>query len=257
MERVRYPVRAAERILRILVSFTGDQPRRGYQEVARETGIPASTTFKLMKLLAEQGFLEEVESNRLYRIGLESYRIGRLYLVDRPLVEVARPWLRKLAEELGITSSLAVRDRDRVVKVLVEQGKSPLRLTPAPGEEYPFHTSGIGKALVLDMDETELAELLPPPPWSKTAPNTITTMDRLWDHLRQARDRGYTLDDQDGNVGIRCVGSPIRDSRREIIGAISVTGTTIDCTDEAIPGIAEAVLRAGQGISRDLGFQGS
>lgn len=255
MDKVKYSVRAVDRVLRILRSFSPEKPERGYLDIAQETQIPSSTVFKLMSILVEQGFLEDAGGSGRYRIGLEAYRVGCLYLVDKPLLDVAGHWLEKLVERLGMTANLGIREHNAAVRVLIKQGTSPLSLTMRLGEHVPFHTSALGKALILDMEHTELAQAIPPPPWPKYTSNSIVDIQQIYENLSQSRERGYTLDNEEGGIGIRCVGAPIRNGQGEIIAAISVTGTTIEANDEALPEIAQAVQEIALSISEEFGFQ--
>ena len=255
LDRATYSSRAIERVLKILRCFTVQHPARSYLEVAEETGIPASTVFRIMQILAQEGFLERDSVEGQFRIGIEIFRLGDLFLADRLLVEVARPELAQLAQQAGFTTNLSVRDGYNTVTILVQVGPGRLSLTARLGGVVPVNYTASGKALIMDMSDEELAQLMPPAPWPQRTPNSITTLEKLRAELQRSRERGCTLDEQEGTIGIRCVAAPIRNHRGEIVAAVSISGTIIDMTPETLPKLMEMVKTAGQRISYQLGYR--
>lgn len=254
MSEVSYSVRAVERTLAILKCFNLNRSERSYQEIAREIGVPESTVFKLMKLLAQEGFLSEVDKG-VFRIGLQMYRLGSLYITDKSLVQTARPWLRKLADQTGMTANLGVRHNADNSRILIEQGTSPLSLSTRLGESMPYTSSALAKALVLDLPPDELERILPPPPWPSLTKTSITSLPQLIEELSLSRERGYTVDNEEAVPGNKCFGAPVRDASGEIVAAISVTGTTLEATPEAEPWIVQQVIEVARCISEELGYQ--
>jgi len=254
MAEVSYSVRAVERTLAILKCFSPAHTEHTYQDIAQETGIPESTAFKLMKLLTQEGFLSEVDKG-VFRIGLEMYRLGSLYITDKSLVQTAQPWLRELADRTGMTANLGVRHDADNSRILIEQGTSPLSLSTRLGENMPYTSSALAKALVLDLPLEELERILPPPPWAALTKNTITTMPQFIKELALSRERGYTVDNEEGVLGNRCFGAPVYDASGEIVAAISVTGTTLEATPEAEPCIVQQLIEIAHCISEELGYQ--
>lgn len=255
MAEVSYSVRAVERALIILKSFNTTRTECTYQDIAHETGIPESTTFKLMKLLAQEGFLSEGDRSGSFRIGIEMYRLGCLYVADKSLIQTARPWLRRLADQTGMTANLGVRHHAENTRILIEQGTSPLSLSTRLGEFMPYTSSALAKALVLDLSPDELEQILPPQPWRTLTAKSITSPQQLIEELDLSRERGYTIDDEEAVEGIKCFGAPLRDANGEIIAAISVTGTSLETNEETEPLIIQRVVDIARRISQELGHQ--
>jgi len=256
-DRAKYSVLAVERALSIIKSFNAQRRRLGYLDAAELTGIPSSTAYKLMQLLLQEGFLEQDPDSGDYRIGRQIFRLGDLYLADRSLVESADRWLRELVERLGFTTSLGVRDGDSVVTILTRPGSGPLSLTQVQllGERTLLYHSAQGKALILDMRDDDLSQILPPPPWPKSTANSISSVDELKRDLHKARRRGCTRDDEESSIGVRCVGVPVRNHEGRVVAAISVTATTIEITEDTLPHVEETVKEIGSRVSACLGSQ--
>jgi len=252
-DRAKYSARAVERALKILSCFSSWHPQRSYLEVAAEIGAPPSTVFKLMQLLAEQGLLESSGEPGRYRVGLELFRLGNLYLMNRPLVAVAEPHLERLSERLALLASLGVRDGDSLTILATKQGASPIILTRRLGERGPLHLSALGRALLFDMSDEELARTCPNiSPVGATA-KTVTTLAQLRGELYESRQRGYTVDDEGACIGIYCVGCHIRDHHGNITAAISVSGVKAAMIGR-VSEIAAEVCYVAEQISRSLGY---
>ena len=258
-DKAKYSILAVDRVLRILKTFNSWRRELTYTEVAEQTGIPPSTVYKLMQILVEQDFLEQRDSNGKYVIGREIFRLVDLHLANKTLVDVASPWLHELIDRLGFTASVGIRDGANLVVILSRLGTSPISVASLHrrrGEGWPIHQSAMGKALLLDMSDEELARLLPAAPWPASTPKSLCALDELRENLDQAKRQGCTLDDEESTLGLRCVGFPIRDHRGETIAAISVSATTLEITEESLPGIMETVKEVGERISSELGYHG-
>jgi len=252
-DQIKYSVRAASRALRVLRCFDARHLQRSYQDIAAETGIPVSTVFKLVQVLLEEDFLEQSANGR-FSVGLEAFRLGELYLTNKPLVTVADCWLERLAERVGLSANLGIRDGGSSVAVLTRAGADAIKVQTSLGDRFPLYVTALGKALALDSDAEALARLFPPQPWPQRTPRTITGMEQLSQDIARSRERGYTIDTEEGTLGIRCVGCPIRDHRGAIVAAISATGTTMQLTEDILPSIVQAVRETAGKISRELGY---
>lgn len=254
-DKAHYSVRAVERALKILSSFNALQPKRTYQEIAQETGIPPSTVFKLMQLLESEGFLESNAETGRYEAGKELFRLGSLYLANRSLVDVAGPALERLASEVGLLATLAIRDQDKIFSLFTKSSNSPIGIIkPAGSRGAPMYMSSVGKALMLDLSDREIERLYPTLPSPGLTPKTCTTIAQLIADMRQSRERGYTIDDEASAIGLYCVGAPIRDASTEIIAGISVTGVKVAMIDR-LSAIAARVQQTADDISRQMGYQ--
>lgn len=253
-DKAHYSVRAVERTLRILSSFNALQPKRTYQEIAQETGIPPSTVFKLMQLLVSAGFLESESEPGRYEVGKELFRLGSLYLVNRSLIDVAGPALERLANRVGLLATLAIRDEDKIFSLFTKSSNSPIGIIkPAGSRGAPMYMSSVGKALMLDLSDEEVGRLYPTLPSPGLTSKSFTNTAQLIADMQQSRERGYTIDDEASAIGLFCVGAPIRDSTKGIIAGISVTGVKVAMIDR-LPEIAARVRETADEISRQMGY---
>ena len=253
-DRRQYSTRSVERVLKVLRSFTVEHPARTYLEVAEETGIPPTTVFRILQILTQEGFLEQEEPAGRYQMGVEVVRLGDAYLRSKPLVQVGMRWLDTLVARAGLSAYLGIRDGSRSIGILGRDGPGPLSLTTRFRESMPLYATALGKALIMYVSHDELAELFSPPPWPTRTPNSISTLEQLRENLQKARLRGCTLDNEEGTLGVRCVGTAIRGHDGRTVAAISVSGTILDITEESLPAIIEVVHEIGVDMSTELGF---
>jgi DNA-binding IclR family transcriptional regulator len=254
-DKTHYSVRAVERVLKILSSFSAQRPKRNYLEIAQETQIPPSTVFKLMQLLASEGFLEQDSEAGRFEVGKELFRLGSLYLADRSLTDIAGPLLERLTEKLGLLATLAIRDENRIFALITKKSNSPIGIIkPAGSRGATMFQSAVGKALMLDMTDAEVDRIYPSLPSPGLTPKAITDTSQLKEDLRKSRERLYTIDDEASAIGLYCVGAPVRDHNGEIIAAISVTGVKVAMIDR-LAEIAGEVQRTAGTISKQLGYQ--
>lgn len=254
-DKAHYSIRAVERTLKILSSFSAQQPKRTYQEIAQETRIPPSTVFKIMQLLASEGFLEQDSESGAYEVGRELYRLGSLYLANRSLIEVAGPALGRLAEELGLLATLAIRDEAKIFSLITKSPNSPIGIIkPAGSRGAPMYLSSVGKALMLDLSDADVDLVYPSLPSVGLTPKTFTNTAQLKADLQESRERGYTTDDEASSIGLYCVGAPVRGSKGEIIAGISVTGVKVAMLNR-MPEIIARVQQTASDVSRQMGYQ--
>jgi IclR family KDG regulon transcriptional repressor len=159
-----------------------------------------------------------------------------------------------LSAETGETIHLAYLDHNEVVYVDKIDGKSPVKMASRIGNRMPAYCTGLGKALLAFLPETEWQKYVEKVPLNIRTKNTITQKDALFEHLRMIRDRGYSIDNSENEEGIRCVALPVRDHKGRVIAAISIAGWVISMTPDRDDQLAKIGLKYSQLLSEKLGF---
>lgn len=258
LESARYPIQAVERaltIIQLLADSPGLRPL-GVTEIAGHLGVSKSTAHRLVTTLVQFNFVARADQVGKYRLGWALYQVAHRLPHATGVHTVAQPLMRRVGDELGETVNLAVRYDARMV--IIESWGAPagLRIETPRGVPQPLHISACGKALLLDMEEAALGRLLGGGRLPAVSPKTITSVTDLYSDLVLARRRGYTLDDGEGGEGVRCVGAPVRDHRREIVAAVSVTGPSQRLNGPRLEEAARRVRLLSLDISRSVGFTG-
>lgn len=249
-------VRSVSRTIDILEELANNPRGIGLIELSRKTGLHKSTVFRLLSVLAERGYVQKTQEGQGYILGLHLVELANSFLNSLDLKIEARPCMYELTEATRHTVFLALRQGFDVVYIDKTETFTSLRRYSIIGTRVPIHCTSLGKALLLDYSDSELRELLKNYPFEKKTPNTISNIEAFIENLRLAREQGYTIDDREHELTVRCVGAPIRDYSKRIIAAISVSGVADSFSPEKIQDYGEKVRQTAAEISRRMGYSG-
>lgn len=219
-------VQSLDRALDLLEALSGAD-ELGVSELAAQTGLVPSTTHRLLGTLVDRGYAAQNPATGRYLLG---YKLLQLTggLSDRMarLRTAARPHLEAIQDETGETTNLCVLEGRNVVYVDSVSGTRSVRLFTDIGHAIPAHTSGAGKALLAWRDPIDVEALLGGSELPASTPRTLTTLGALQDDLAKIRRRGYSTDNEEHELGVGCVATPILNRAGAPLAAISVSGPT-------------------------------
>jgi DNA-binding IclR family transcriptional regulator len=243
-----YNVRAVERAMQILSSFDGGHTERGVSEIAQATGLHKATTHRIVMTLLNGGFLERTADGERLRLGLGVVELGLGALRDLDFRRAAFPYMQQMVERFQETCDLGIFDHGRVLYVEVVHSEHSLTITTRVGRRLPAHCTASGKVFLAFLPAPVVEPILSAPMKAFTE-RTITSPDRLREELEATRQRGYGLDDEEFELGIRAVSVPIRDIDGNVIAAMSMPGPSNRLTPERIPEIAQALIETANVVS--------
>jgi IclR family KDG regulon transcriptional repressor len=249
----RYTVDAAAKALELLTTFSFNERRLSLSDLAARTGIPRATAFRLLSTLEASGFLTKVGGE--YQLGLKCFVLGNIAAADLDLKEVAQSHLVALRDATRETTHLAILDHWRVVYLERLPSPQPVGfMRSRVGAILPAFCTALGKTLLSDLPESEVTAWAVSQTFPRMTPNTITSARRLLKELRTVRARGYALDEEEHELGVRCVAAPIRNHEGKVVAAISVAGPT-ERMPRTLAGseVAMRIVAAATAISLDLG----
>lgn len=244
---------ALRRGLSILDTFSGREGDLGVNEIARVVGMHKSTVSRLCATLENAGYLERNVSTNRFRLGARIHQLAGSSSPTTDVRIVARPVMLELVETSRETATLGVREGGDIVTIDVVDGLNFMRMATRVGMRTQMHASAVAKAILAFMPPDELDELLRDWPLTVLTPNTITEPAALRDTLAEVRQRGYALDLEELEVGLRCVAAPIRDPAGEVVAGVSISGPRHRMTDDAMRRFGPLVRAAGEQISARLG----
>lgn len=248
-----YAVPSIERALTVLEFLA--QSRRGFSisEMSRRLGIPKSSTYLILTTLERRGFLQKNTQTGRYCFGLQLVSLSRSALENLDLREEAKPFLQSLMRKTGLTVHLAVLERNEAV--IIEKVEAPglLKLATWIGRRLDVNCTGVGKALIAFLPEDELDRLSRAKSFARHNDRTIISISAMKRELAGVKQLGYAFDDEEDEVGLRCVGAPIFDTSQKTVAAVSVAGTTSQIPVERVSALAGTVKQAAEEISARLG----
>lgn len=251
--RSGYRIQSIERAVAILNVFSADEPDLRVSDIAQRLGLHKSTVHRFLVNLEGAGLLERTPTGGRYRLGLRLFELGSLVMQRMNLWDEALPYLEELVRETGETGHMAVLDSGEAVYVERVEARRALRVPSAVGRGYPAHATNLGKVLMAYAPAAEVEEIIITKGLAGFTRNTITDADALRDELALIRERGYSIDNEEYDEGLRCIGAPVRDHTGAVVAAIGIGGPVTRVTPDRIDNLAEVVTRAAGALSRRLG----
>ncbi|MEP7183667.1 MAG: IclR family transcriptional regulator C-terminal domain-containing protein [Betaproteobacteria bacterium] len=243
---------ALSRGLAVLEALATTETGATLTALAERLALPAPTAHRLLATLAEAGYVEQGPGGE-WMVGVRAFRVGSAFLDHRNLVAQAYPFLKRLMEQSGETTNLAVIDDGEAVTVEQVPCRELMRMSTKLGARAPLHASGVGKAMLAAMDDATAATALARHGLARRTARTITTRERLAAELAATRERGYAVDDEEHAAGMRCVAAAIWDEHGEPWAAISLAGPTSRLTSERVADLGRLVRSTAADMTTALG----
>jgi DNA-binding IclR family transcriptional regulator len=248
-------VRSVARAAAILELFTVDRPALTLSEIGAGAGLSKTTAHRLLGTLRSLELVQvEPESGR-YRLGLKLLQLGSLVLHGMELVSEAGPLLQRLVDETHETAFLTVPDGDASLCLRRLDGRHSVRvLFLETGKRLAFNAGAGPRVLLAHMPPEERRRLVADHSVRMT-PNTLVSVEDLERDGEIIRRQGFSFSREDVSLHACAVGAPVRDHSGKVVAALSISGIVQRFSDEQVPGLAEAVMRAGEELSRRMGYQ--
>jgi IclR family acetate operon transcriptional repressor len=220
-------------------------------DIAGATGLPKSTVHRILQSLVEWGFAR-ADGTSGYLPGPRILTLAGKMMGRFDPAQQADGALHGLRDRTGFAVHFAVRDGDEAVYVQKIDGRRPYQMASRVGMSLELHSSSIGKAILSQLSDEEVAGITGRTGMRPRTPRTITDRRTLLRHLGDVRRRGYAIDDEENEAGIRCMGAPVFDHTGTVLGGVSVSGLTfeIDADDGVLAG---EVTTAAREVSLALG----
>ncbi len=244
---------ALRRGLSVLDQFSGRKGELGVNELARLVGMHKSTVSRLCAPLANAGYMVGDGSTGRFRVGARIFQLAGATTSTTDVRLVARPVMIELVDSSSETATLGAREGNDIVTIDVVDGLNHMRMATRVGMRTQLHASAVAKAILAWMPESEVDELLSDWPMESLTPNTITDAATLKSRLAEVRERGFASDEEELEIGLRCVAAPIRDPVGRVVAGVSISGPRHRMTEEALMRFGALVRDAAEKISARLG----
>ena len=241
---------ATTKVLAVLDAL-GDNRR--FADLVAATGLPKSSVHRILQDLVRSGFCTVDEAGGYLPgpklMGLAGRVFGRLDALSG-----ADPALERLRARTGATVHLAVLSGDEAIYVRKLEASKPYRMASRIGMAIPLYCTSIGKAVLAGLPRDEAIELVERTGQTQRTPNTHTTLTALSVDLDLTADRGWSLDNEENEVGVVCVGAAVRDATGRVAAAVSISQLLSDL-DEMPPEVAgPLVANTAREVSQSIGW---
>jgi DNA-binding IclR family transcriptional regulator len=247
-DQAHYAVQSLDRAFDLLEAFQSGEEERGVAELARELDLPRATVHRLLSSLAHRGFLAQDERTGKYRLGLKLFELGSMVGDALDVKRMAHPAMIALMKRSGETTHLVILEGIDIVFVDKVETDNPFRMVSQIGRRLPARFSGSGKSLLAELSDDELRRRY------ATAVDD-GSMARLFAQLARARERGWAMDDEETQAGLRCVGTVVRDHTGTAVAGLSISGPIARIDDERVPDLVRHLRSTADSLSRSLGYR--
>ena len=251
----RYRIHVIDRAAQILDCFGFDHQELSVSEIGAKTGLHRSTAHRILMALEYNDLIKQNPSTGKYHLGIKLFKLGHQAVSQLNLRETCRPFLSRLMNDTKETIHLAVLDDDQVLYLDKVEGPHALRMPSRVGRYIPTYCTSLGKAMLSCLDDQEVKSILRRQTLKPHTENTVKNINQLLADLRSVRKRGYAVDNEEIEIGLRCVGAPLRDYTGGMVGAISVAAPSARLSEKNTPVIGRMVIAIAAEISEQLGFE--
>lgn len=216
--------------------------------IAADLQIDKGSASLLLQTLANYGFAEKDPESRQYKLGPAVVQLSRSLLTKMPLRETAKPFLLQLVHETGECAHLGVLSQGKVLYIDQVESSQTLRVNTEVGFTAPLHCTALGKVLMA-WNALDIPQEIP-----RSTPRTIVDPKLMQFELDKTRSLGYATDDEEFNLGVRCIAAPVIDYRGKVIGALGISGPAARISIEHISELAKRVTAVAQALSDRMSF---
>jgi IclR family KDG regulon transcriptional repressor len=240
--------------IRLLKAFSEEQVEIGISDLAKRLGVAKSTVHRLAVTLVADGMLEQNPDTGKYRLGLSLFRLGSLVRRRMNVSNEARPLLRELREKVNETVHLAVLDGTEIMYVFNLESTQSIRMRSDVGVRKPAYCTAEGQ-VILAYQPPEVIDLVVRDGLAARTPQTITDPLALKKVLEGVRARGCAIEDEESELGMRCIAAPLRNDAGEVVAAIGLAGPVSRLSKKALTTYVPHVIETAAAISARLGHR--
>src|SRR6478735_4850137 len=250
-EEQKNPIQVIERMMRLLEVLAQHPEPLGLKQISQYAGLHPSTTHRILSSMSADRLVDRVEPGS-YRLGMRLLELGNLVKSRISVRELALPLMRELHSQTGETANLSVRHDDEIVYVeRTSSGRSAMRVVHVIGARAPLHVTAAGKLFLLEDGFARLRDYARRTGLAPHSKNSLTSLAVLERDLERAQRQGYATDNEEVEIGVRCVAAPIRDDNGGMIAALSLSTPA----DRMKPQWGALVKDTAEKICRALGHQ--
>ena len=250
-----YQIQVLDRALAILNLLSAEGPDLSLGEISDKIELHKSTVHRLIMVLERHKLIERNSINGRYRLGLKLFELGTRAVSQLDLRERARPVLERLVLETSETVHLGILDEGEVLYLDKVEPARSVRMSSSVGRRNPVYCTAMGKAILAYLPESQVEAIVRKHGLRAMTANTITSFLDLKTELAAVRERGYAVDNEEIEEGVRCVGCVVRDFSGGSVAAISVSGPAFRISPEKARNLARPVIAAAAALSLQLGFK--
>lgn len=243
---------AVERALAILDSLDNSKRGMNISELSRRLSIPKSSAHVIVVTLERLGYVARKPESLNYHLGLKAYGLGRGMNKNLPVGEIALPAMRALVDQIHLPAHLAVPDGNQGVYIQKVDAPGLIKFDTYVGRRMDLHCTGVGKVILTWGPAETVEQVLAKQTYIRYTRNTITSPKALRRELARAKACGYAVDDEEEEIGVRCIAVPVFQSNGDFAAGLSVTGTTTQIPLDSLDELAQKLRQTASSFFQGL-----
>ena len=220
-------------------------------EICHRMGLHKSTAHRSLMVLERSGLIERTPENR-FRLGLKLYQLGNRAVEQVDLRPRVQPFFLHLASQVHETVHLSVLQQTRIIYLDKVEPETRVCIGSKTGNSNPVHCTSMGKAMLAFQSPEVIDRTLAEIDYVRYTPKTLDSPERVRKALARTRKRGYAVDNEEIEMGVRCVGVPIFNQEGRAVAAVSVSASAARIDDSNVAAIVDSLQRCSREISAVL-----
>ncbi len=227
----------------------------GIRDISVQTGFPPATIHRIASTLVKRRYFSQHPVTKRYSLSLRFLELGSRVQEQFDLSAIARPYLKQLVNDTQESANLVIQDEDEVVYIdQVKSEKSMLKIFTRLGAHAPLYNTGVGKMLLSQWGKADIDSYLDRTKRKPYTSNTLVKRDEIIKELKRSSSRGFSVDNEEMENGVRCVAALIFDHNGKAKAAVSISGAAMRITPDRIEYFGQMVKECTLAISSELGF---
>ena len=249
-----YRVQVLDRAIAILNVLTCATDNPSQTDLAAALHLHKSTVYRLLSTLEGQRLIRRTQDGR-YCLGVGLIELGNRAMEQLKVGAHAGPYLQQLVDDTSETARISMLSGTEMTSIASAPGRWTLRRPSTIGHRTHVHCTSDGKAFAAFLPPIQLDALISKLHFERRTRRTITTPVRLREELARVRRRGFAVDDEEAELGLRCIAAPVRNSSGAVVASMSIAGPVFRIQKRRVPELAGVVMRAADSLSADLGYR--
>lgn len=248
------PIQVSERIFNTIECLARTGPI-GLLELSKELNLNKSTVHRILNSLICMNYVKQDSETLKYSLSFKFCQIANQILAQNNMIDLAHSHIKALAEQTGETVHLVELDGINAVYIdKVEASVNSVRLISQVGKSIPLYCSGVGKALLADMSDAKVKSIWEKSDIKKLTQYTVTDFTEFQNLIAQIRENGYSMDNEENELGVRCIAVSLKGFQSRSAYAISISAPKDRMSDERLEQFRELILDTKKQILQEIGY---
>lgn len=246
------PIQVADRLF-LTMEVLAQNGAMGLVELSNQLELHKSTVHRLLNSLIFMGYARQDLETGKYSLTFKLLELSNQLLAHVDVIEIVRPYLKKLMQQTGETVHFVQKDGNYAVYIdKVESDQNSVRMVSKVGSRIPLYCSGVGKAMAAQMTEEQVRRMWQDSKIRALTPHTIVDCDEYLKALEDVKEKGYALDNEENELGVRCIAAGVTDYKGRPKYAFSISAPVSRMDDSRVEELVQYVLKMKEEIAREI-----